>query len=72
VIASDRVYNQKGVFKLRAIRDAVQMGVFDYMGDSIADLPIFQAAHEAILVHPSKRLLKRTRASCRVGRVFEL
>jgi hypothetical protein len=71
VIASDRVHDQKGVFKLRAIRDFVRMGVFVYMGDSIADLPIFQAAHVAILVHPSKRLLKRARASCSVGRVFE-
>jgi len=72
VIASDRVYNRKGVSKLAAIRDVVRSGIFDYMGDSIADLPIFQAAREAILVHPSKRLLKRARASCRVGRVFEL
>jgi phosphoserine phosphatase len=71
VIASDQVYNQKGVFKLAAIRDVVGMGVFDYMGDSIADLPIFQAARVAILVHPSKRLLKRARASCSIGRVFE-
>jgi phosphoserine phosphatase len=71
VIASDRVYNQKGAFKLAAIRDVVGMGVFDYMGDSLADLPIFQAARVAILVHPSKRLLKRARLSCSVGRVFE-
>jgi phosphoserine phosphatase len=71
VIASDREYNQKGVFKLAAIRDVARSDVFDYMGDSIADLPIFQAARVAILVHPSKRLLRRARASCWVGRVFE-
>jgi phosphoserine phosphatase len=71
VIASDRVHNQKGVFKLRAIREVVQKGMFDYMGDSIADLPIFQAARVAILVRPSKRLLKLARTSCRVWRVFE-
>jgi phosphoserine phosphatase len=71
VIASDCVYNQKGVSKLAAIRGIVGMEVFDYMGDSLADLPIFQAARVAILVHPSKRLLKRARASCSVGRVFE-
>jgi phosphoserine phosphatase len=71
VIASDRLYNQKGVFKLAAIRDVVGVSVFDYMGDSIADLPIFQAARMAILVHPSKRLLKLAQASCSVSRVFE-
>jgi phosphoserine phosphatase len=71
VIASDHVYNQKGLFKLAAILDVVRNGIFDYMGDSLADLPIFQAARVAILVHPSKRLLKRAHASCRVGRVFE-
>lgn len=71
VIASDRVHNQKGVFKIRAIREVVQKGMFDYMGDSIADLPIFQAARVAILVRPSKRLLKLVRTSCQVWRVFE-
>ena len=71
VIASDRVHNQKGGFKLRAIREVVQKGMFDYMGDSMADLPIFQAARVAILVRPSKRLLNLARPSCRVCRVFE-
>ena len=52
------------------MREVVQKGIFDYMGDSIADLPIFQAARVAILVRPSKRLLKLARTSCRVWRVF--
>ena len=52
-------------------RWAVVGGVFDYMGDARTDLPIFQAARLAILVHPSTRLLTRARASCRVGHVFD-
>jgi phosphoglycolate phosphatase-like HAD superfamily hydrolase len=70
VIAGDHTHTPKGVEKLAAIR-AVVGGVFDYMGDARTDLPIFQAARLAILVHPSTRLLTRARASCRVGHVFD-
>ena len=70
VIASDDSHNVKGTAKLAVILDHVSGGSFDYMGDSTADLPIFRRAREAILVHPSSRLLERTRATCRVGRVF--
>jgi phosphoserine phosphatase len=71
VIASDRTRNQAGAVKLTAIREVVRGGAFDYMGDKRADLPLFRAARLAILVHPSKRLLTRARASCRVGHVFD-
>jgi phosphoglycolate phosphatase-like HAD superfamily hydrolase len=71
VIASDRTRNQAGAAKLTAIREVVRGSAFDYMGDKWADMPIFQAARMAILVHPSKRLLTRARASCRVGHVFD-
>jgi hypothetical protein len=46
-------------------------GAFDYMGDKRADLPLFRAARLALLVRPSKRLLTRAQASCRVGHVFD-
>ncbi|HEX2186907.1 MAG TPA: haloacid dehalogenase-like hydrolase [Chloroflexota bacterium] len=71
VIASDRTRHQAGAVKLTAIREVVRGGAFDYMGDKQADQPIFQAARLAILVHPSKRLLTRAQASCRVGHVFD-
>jgi phosphoserine phosphatase len=71
VIASDRTRHQAGAAKLTAIRAAVRSGAFDYMGDKEADLPLFRAARLALLVHPSKRLLTRARASCRVGHVFD-
>ena len=70
VIAGDPTHTPKGVEKLAAIR-SVGGDVFDYMGDALTDLPIFQAARLAILVHPSTRLLTRARASCRVGRVCD-
>jgi phosphoserine phosphatase len=71
VIASDHTRHQAGAAKLTAIREAVRGGAFDYMGDKRADLPLFRAARLAILVHPSKHLLTRARASCWVGRVFD-
>jgi phosphoserine phosphatase len=71
VIASDRDHNQKGAAKLASIRAVVGDGAFDYIGDSTADLPIFRAARVAILVSPSKDLLRRARACARVGRVFD-
>jgi 4-hydroxybenzoate polyprenyltransferase len=57
VIASDANTNMKGVTK----RDRLQQrfGEYDYMGDSSADLPIFQAARHHFLVSPSRSLLRR-------------
>jgi phosphoserine phosphatase len=71
VIASDRDHNLKGHAKLDAIRRHADGGDFSYMGDSMADLPILQAAGSAYLVNPSDRLLKAARASCCVERVFD-
>ena len=70
VIASDQTQNLKGRAKLGAIRRHSGGGDFGYMGDSMADLPILQAASAAYLVHPSTRLLKAARASCRIAKVF--
>ena len=71
VIASDRTRTRAGVVKLTAMREVVRGGAFDYMGDKRADLPLFRAARLAILVHPSKHLLSRAQASCRVGHVLD-
>lgn len=57
VIASNAQTNMKGVTK----RDALlqRFGEYDYMGDSNADIPIFQAARHCFLVAPNRALLKR-------------
>lgn len=70
VIATDGSANLKGPAKLAAIQACVAGGVFDYAGDSVADLPIFRASRRAILVHPGERLARMARESCRVDRVF--
>ncbi|WP_323786434.1 UbiA family prenyltransferase [Thalassovita sp.] len=44
IIASVPGRNMKGAAKLAAIRDAAGQGGFEYLGDSAADLPIWQDA----------------------------
>ena len=70
VLASDERCNVKGTNKVSAIRDYLKGGEFDYVGDSTADLPVFRAARQAILVHPSTKLLAATARVCRVQKVF--
>jgi phosphoserine phosphatase len=56
VIAADGQTNTKGLRKVEAIRRAIGADVFDYVGDSHADLAVFQAARKGYLVAPSPRL----------------
>jgi 4-hydroxybenzoate polyprenyltransferase/phosphoserine phosphatase len=66
IIASDANTNMKGATKRDALKQ--RFGAYDYIGDSHADLPILQAAHEGFLVAPSTTLLKKTQ--CPPERVF--
>lgn len=66
VIASDANTNLKGITKREVLQQ--HFGEYDYMGDSSADLPIFQAARHHFLVSPSRSLLKR--APCPPERLF--
>jgi phosphoserine phosphatase len=56
VIAADGQTNTKGRRKVEAIRRAIGTDVFDYVGDSHADLAVFEAARKGYLVAPSPRL----------------
>jgi phosphoserine phosphatase len=56
VIAADGRTNTKGLRKVEAIRQAIGADVFDYVGDSHADLAVFAAARKGYLVAPSRRL----------------
>lgn len=51
VIGSDERVNLKGERKLEAVRRKVD--TFDYVGDSLADLPLLRAARRAYLVDPN-------------------
>jgi phosphoserine phosphatase len=71
VMASGDGRNLKGSAKLAAILEYTRGSPFDYMGDSMADLPILEAARTAYLVHPTPRLADQAAKTCRVGRTFD-
>jgi 4-hydroxybenzoate polyprenyltransferase/phosphoserine phosphatase len=50
VLASDGVRNLKGPAKAAALVERFGQGGFDYVGDSRADLPVWAAARQAIVV----------------------
>lgn len=70
VHASDGRVNLSGAHKRRALEQHYGNKGFDYIGNSAVDLPIWQAANQALLVHPSSRLLKKARRVSPVRRVF--
>lgn len=69
-IASDGRHNAKGAGKLESIRAVLGDGEFDYVGDSMADVPVFQAARCAYVVGPSRQVARAVRATCRAEAVF--
>ena len=70
VIATDARHNAKGDGKLASIRAHLGDSEFDYVGDSMADVPVFRAARRSYLVCPSPSLSAAVSAGCRVEAVF--
>lgn len=70
VIASDGQTNCTGLAKLDAIRQNIGNASFDYIGNSRADLPLWQASRNAYLVTPSPRVQHRANAICSPVKVF--
>lgn len=70
VIASDGRHNAKGSGKLESIRAHLGDTEFDYVGDSMADVPVFRAARRSYLVCPGSNLSAAVRDGCRVEAVF--
>jgi phosphoserine phosphatase len=71
VIATGGSHNAKGDGKLASIREHLGDSDFDYVGDSMADVPVFRAARRAYLVCPSPSLTAAARDGCRVEAVFD-
>jgi len=61
VLASNKRTNLVGKQKLTAINEATQGKEFDYIGNADTDLPIWQRAHEALLVCSSPHLIQKVR-----------
>lgn len=59
VHASDGARNLKGMAKADFLADRFGEGGFDYIGDSAADLPVWNRAHGAVTVGLSARLRRR-------------
>jgi len=70
VIASDGEMNCAGTNKLLAIERRFGRAAFAYWGDSHADLPLWQAAAEAYVVGPRRRVSNAARAICSPHSVF--
>jgi phosphoserine phosphatase len=64
VIASDGRNNLKGAAKLAAIRSRLGEGEFDYLGDSLDDLPVLAAARKAVLVYAKRGVGEKVRRTC--------
>lgn len=70
VIATDGSHNAKGTGKLASIRAHLGEAPFDYVGDSMADVPVFRAARRSYLVCPDTALQDAVKVGCRVAAVF--
>src|SRR5262249_22726171 len=73
VLATDGTQNLKGSAKLARIQGYCQSRgetAFTYLGDSRADLPIWQAADEAIVVAPSGSIRRAVQASVKQSQVL--
>jgi len=71
VIATDDGRNLKGREKLAALQERFGASGFDYLGDSPADLPIWEGAREALVVRTSRGTERRAAAVRPPSRVFE-
>jgi 4-hydroxybenzoate polyprenyltransferase len=70
VIASNPSRNLKGRAKLEQLQTRFEETGFDYIGDSPADIPIWQNSQAAYVVQPSRRLLKQIHVHCVPKHVF--
>jgi len=71
VLASDGARNNKGASKRDDLVRRYGRGGFDYAGNSMADIDVWQAARRAIVVNPHRGVLRRARRLVDIERVFE-
>lgn len=70
LVATDSGANMKGKSKADHLCKSLGTNDFDYIGDSRADLPIFQRARTGYLVAPSAALSQAARKIGRIAREF--
>ena len=70
VMASDGSINLVGKNKAKALEQRFGETGFDYVGNSHADLPVWQSARRAVVVNASANLLKKAILCCTIERIF--
>ncbi|HTV62849.1 MAG TPA: apolipoprotein N-acyltransferase [Verrucomicrobiae bacterium] len=70
VLSSDGKTNLRSKNKLKLLAEKFGERGFDYAGNSTADLAVWSAAREAIVVNASPSLLKRAAQSAKIGQTF--
>lgn len=70
VIASDGLVNLAGLNKADALEQRFGRSGFDYIGNSNADLAVWDKAHNGILVNASNNLIKKAEVICNIERSF--
>ena len=70
VVATESGANVKGRQKTLHIRKSLSCNEFDYIGDSPADIPIFEVARVGYLVAPSASLSAAAKSVGRIAREF--
>ncbi|MDP2028667.1 MAG: UbiA family prenyltransferase [Thiobacillus sp.] len=71
LLASTPGNNLKGTRKLEAILAKTGGGPFDYAGNAHADMPVWAAARQALVVNPEPGVAAAAQARFNVKRVFE-
>jgi phosphoserine phosphatase len=60
VLASDRLFNLSSNNKASVLIKKYGSGNFDYIGDHMRDMPVWDASHLSIITNASKRVIKKT------------
>lgn len=72
VIASDGLINLAGNYKAETLEQRFGRSGFDYVGNSNADLAVWQRSHRAVVVNASASLAEKARSFCEVEHIFPL
>jgi len=70
VIASDGFTNLAGKYKAKLLEQRFGHSGFDYVGNSSADLAVWECADRAVVVNASADLTKKVAAVCKVQQIF--
>lgn len=70
VIASDGLANLAGKYKAETLEKRFGRSGFDYVGNSIADLAVWECARRAVIVNASNDLAKKAGGICQVEQIF--